>query len=161
MENTIKAANQRTKEFQQQLETFSLVKKDVENKEKRINTLVLEVERLNQKNITNEEFITRLQEKLEESQERSGNLTGKFELEMANLKALIDDNNIEIKNLRENESKLKNKIYEAEQIEDRLLSEMQTLKDDKLRFESEIKKKDEEIIDLKKRVKLARRESQK
>jgi len=161
MESTIESANQKTKEIHQQLETFSLVKKDVEKKEERINTLVLEVERLIQKNITNEEFISRLQEKLEVSQEKSGNLTGKFELEIANLRTLIDDNNIEIKKLRENDSKLKNKLYEAEQIEDRLLSEMQNLKDDKLRFESEIMRKDEEIIDLKKRVKIARRESQK
>ena len=161
MESTIESANQRTKEIQQQLETFSLVKKDVEKKEERINTLILEAERLNQKNMTNEEFINRLQQKLEESQEKSGNLTGKFELEMANLRSLIDSNNLEIKELRENDTKLKNKIYEAEQIEDRLLSEMQNLKDDKLRFESKIMKKDEEIVDLKKRVKVARRESQK
>jgi len=161
MERTIESANQKTKEIHQQLETFSLVKKDVEKKEERINTLVLEVERLIQKNITNEEFISRLQEKLEVSQEKSGNLTGKFELEMVNLRTLIDENNREIKELRENDSKLKNKLYEAEQIEDRLLSEMQNLKDDKLRFESEIMKKDAEIVDLKKRVKIARRESQK
>ena len=161
MESSIESANKKTKEIQQQLETFSLVKKDAENKEKRINTLVLEVERLNQKNLTNAEFISSIQEKLEVSQERSGNLTGKFELEMANLRSLIDSNNLEIKELRENDTKLKNKIYEAEQIEDRLLSEMQNLKDDKLRFESEITKKDQEIIDLKKRVKIARRESQK
>jgi len=38
---------------------------------------------------------------------------------------------------------------------------MQNLKDDKLRFESELAKKDDEIVDLKKRVKIARRESQK
>ncbi|MBY9004942.1 MAG: hypothetical protein KGD73_13280, partial [Candidatus Lokiarchaeota archaeon] len=137
MESSIESANKKTKEIQQQLETFSLVKKDAENKEKRINTLVLEVERLNQKNLTNAEFISSIQEKLEVSQERSGNLTGKFELEMANLRSLIDSNNLEIKELRENDTKLKNKIYEAEQIEDRLLSEMQNLKDDKLRFESE------------------------
>ncbi|MHA1191467.1 MAG: hypothetical protein ACTSP9_04130 [Promethearchaeota archaeon] len=161
MESTIESANQKTKEIHQQLETFSLVKKDVQKKEERINTLVLEVERLNQKNITNEEFINRIQEKLEVSQERSGNLTGKFELEMANLRTLIDDKNIEIKELRENDTKLKNKLYEAEQIEDRLLSEMQNLKDDKLRFEFEITKKDVEIVDLKKRVKIARRKSQK
>jgi len=161
MESTIESANKKTKEIQQQLETFSLVKRDVEKKEERINTLVLEVERLNQKNITNAEFISSLQEKLEISQEKSGNLTGKFELEMANMRALIDDNNTEIRELRENDTRLKNQLYEAEQIEDRLLTEMQILKDDKLRFESEIKKKEEEIVDLKKRVKIARRESQK
>ncbi len=161
IESKIESANQKTKEIYQQLETFSLVKKDVEKKEERIKTLVLEVERLNQKNITNEEFISRIQEKLEVSQERSGNLTGKFELEMANMRTIIDDKDIEIKELRENDTKLRNQLYETEQIEDRLLSEMQNLKDDKLRFEAEIMKKDVEIVDLKKRVKIARRGSQK
>ena len=59
------------------------------------------------------------------------------------------------------ETKLKNKLYEAEQIEDRLLTEIQTVKDNKLKIESQLENKDVEIVDLKKKVKMLRRDLQK
>ncbi|MHA1350077.1 MAG: hypothetical protein ACTSPZ_04470, partial [Promethearchaeota archaeon] len=69
LENTRQTANKSIKDLQQKLETFSLVKKDVEKKEERIKNLVLEIEKLTQKNITNEEFINQIQARLEESQD--------------------------------------------------------------------------------------------
>ncbi|MFX1590027.1 MAG: hypothetical protein ACFFC1_17935 [Promethearchaeota archaeon] len=161
MENTLKGANEKIKEMQQQLETFSLLKKDREKKEERIKELVLEVEKLNQKAKTNEDFIARLQKNLEESQEKSGNITGKFELEIANLRNLIDDKNAEIKDMKENETQLKNKLYEAEQIEDRILTELQKVKDENIKHESEIEKKENELVDLKKKIKIMRRDMKK
>ncbi|MFW9936093.1 MAG: hypothetical protein ACFFD5_00440 [Candidatus Thorarchaeota archaeon] len=161
MENTLKGANEKIKEMQQQLETFSLLKKDREKKEERIKELVLEVEKLNQKTKTNEDFIARLQKNLEDSQEKSGNITGKFELEIANLRNLIDDKDAEIKDMKENETQLKNKLYEAEQIEDRILTELQKVKDENIKFESEIEKKENELVDLKKKIKIMRRDMKK
>jgi DNA repair exonuclease SbcCD ATPase subunit len=139
MQNSMESNNKKIKELQQQVETFSLVKKDLEKKEERIKELVLEVEKSTQKNKTNEEFMNRIEKQLEESQEKSGNITGKFELEMANLRSIIDDQNNEIKELKKQEGNIKNKLYEAEQIEDRILGEMQKVKDSKLKLESEIK----------------------
>ncbi|MBA7572525.1 hypothetical protein ES708_14308 [subsurface metagenome] len=144
--------------MQQKLETFSLVKKDVEKKEERINNLVLEIEKLTQKNITNEEFINQIQARLEESQEKSGNTTGKLELEIINLRNVIDEQIAEIKDLRENGKKLKDKLYEVEQIEDRILTEMQKVKDEKLKLESKYEAKDSEIVELKKKIKVMRRD---
>ncbi|MFX1406516.1 MAG: hypothetical protein ACFFBW_06140 [Promethearchaeota archaeon] len=161
MENTLKGANEKIKEMQQQLETFSLLKKDREKKEERIKELVLEVEKLNQKAKTNEDFIARLQKNLEESQEKSGNITGKFELEIANIRNLIDEKNAEIKDMKENETQLKNKLYEAEQIEDRILTELQKVKDENIKHESEIEKKENELVDLKKKIKIMRRDMKK
>lgn len=161
IESNLETANKKIKELQQQVETFSLVKKDLEKKEERIKELVLEIEKLTQKDKTHEEFINRIQKQLEESQEKSGNITGKFELEIANLRNIIDDQIIEIKNLKKQEEDLKNKLYEAEQIEDRILGEMQTVKDSRLKLQSEIEKKDIEIIELKKKIKLLRRDLQK
>jgi exonuclease SbcC len=161
LENNLNASNQTIKDLQHKLETFTLAKKDLGKKEERINELVLEIEKITQKNKTNEEFMTQLQTRLEESQEKSGNITGKFELEMANLRNIIDDQTNEIKRLRENETKLQNKLYETEQIEDRILTEMQQVKDEKLKLESQIETKEEELIDLKKKIKLMRRDLKK
>ncbi len=161
LQNTNEKSNQKIKELQSQLETFSLMKKDINKKEDRINELVLEIEKLTQKNNTNEEFLKRMEEKLEESQQKSGNITGKFELELANLRNINQDKSNEIQELVASQKKLKDKIYEAEQIEDRILTEMQRIKDDKLKLDSEIEKKDEEIIDLKKKIKLLRRDLKK
>ena len=154
-------ANKSIKDFQQKVETFSLVKKDVENKEKRIKNLVLDIEKLTQKNITNEEFINQIQARLEESQEKSGNITGKFELEIMNLRNTVDEQLAEIKDIRGNEKRLKNKIEESEQIEDRILTEMQNVKDEKLKLESELENKEMELIELKKRIKIMRRDIKK
>ena len=161
LENSLNASNQTIKDLQHKLETYTLAKKDLAKKEERINELVLEIEKVTQKNKTNEEFMTQLQTRLEESQEKSGNITGKFELEMANLRNIIDDQTTEIKMLRENETKLQNKLYETEQIEDRILTEMQEVKDEKLKLESQIEVKEEELIELKKKIKVMRRDIKK
>ena len=161
LENTRQTATQSIKDLQQKLETFSLVKKDVEKKEERIKNLVLEVEKLTQKNITNEEFIGRVQARLEESQEKSGNITGKFELEIMNLRNVIDEQIAEIKEVRENEKVLKNKLEESEQIEDRILTEMQNVKDEKLKVESALENKEKELIESKKKIKIMRRDIKK
>ena len=158
LESLQQSYNQSIKDMQQKLETFSLVKKDVEKKEERINNLVLEIEKLTQKNITNEEFINQIQARLEESQEKSGNTTGKLELEIINLRNVIDEQIAEIKDLRENGKKLKDKLYEVEQIEDRILTEMQKVKDEKLKLESKYEAKDSEIVELKKKIKVMRRD---
>ena len=147
--------------MQQKLETFSLMKKDLEKKDQRIKELVLEHEKLSQKTQTNEEFIAQLQSRLEEAQEKSGNITGKFESELTIIKSIVSDQTNEIENLKDNESKLKNKLYEAEQIEDRLLTEMQQVKDKNLKLESELESKETELIELKKKIKILRRDSQK
>jgi len=157
-ENAQQAANQTIKDLQQKLETFSLVKKDVEKKEERIKNLVLEIEKLTQKNITNEDFINQIQARLEESQEKSGNITGKFELEIMNLRNVIDEQIAEIKDIRENDKVLKNKLEESDQIEDRILTEMQKVKDEKLKIESALESKEKELIELKKKIKIMRRD---
>ena len=161
LENSRQTTNQSIKDLQQKLETFSLVKKDVEKKEERIKNLVLDVEKLTQKNITNEEFINRVQARLEESQEKSGNITGKFELEIMNLRNVIDEQIAEIKAIRENENDLKNKLHESDQIEDRILTELQKVKDEKLKGESALENQEKELIELKKRIKIMRRDIKK
>jgi len=161
LESSQQSYNQSIKDMRQKLETFSLVKKDLEKKEERINNLVLEIEKLTQKNITNEEFINQIQSRLEESQEKSGNSVGKLEIEIINLRNVIDEQIAEIKDLRENGKKLKDKLYEMEQIEDRILTEMQKVKDEKLKLESKYDAKDSEIIKLKKKIKVMRRDIKK
>ncbi len=152
---------QTIKELQQKVETFSLVKKDLAKKEERIKNLVIEIEKLTQKNITNKEFINQIQARLEESQEKSGNVSGKLELEIINLRNLVDEQVTEIKELREKGENLKNKIFESEQIEDRILTEMQNVKDEKMKLEIELENKDNELVELKKRIKVMRRDIKK
>jgi chromosome segregation ATPase len=152
---------QTIKELQQKVETFSLVKKDLAKKEERIKNLVIEIEKLTQTNITNKEFINQIQARLEESQEKSGNVSGKLELEIINLRNLVDEQVIEIKELREKGENLKNKIFESEQIEDRILTEMQNVKDEKMKLEAELENRDKELVELKKRIKVMRRDIKK
>jgi chromosome segregation ATPase len=159
--NSQQSSVQSVKELQQKLETFSLVKKDVLNKEKRIKNLVMEIEKLTQKNLTNEEFINQIQARLEESQEKSGNVSGKLELEIMNLRNVVDEQVTEIKDLREKEEILKNKIFESEQIEDRILTDMQSIKDENLKSESRLEDKEKELIELKKKIKILRRDNKK
>ena len=161
LENTQQTTNQSIKDLQQKVETFSLVKKDVKKKEGRIKDLVLEIEKLTQKNITNEEFINQIQARLEESQEKSGNITGKFEIEIMNLRNTVDEQLAEIKDIRDNEKELKNKLHESDQIEDRILTEMQHVKDGKIKLESTLENKEKELIELKKRIKIMRRDIKK
>ena len=161
LEKTQQATNQSIKDLQHKLETFSLLKKDVEKKEERIKNLVLEIEKLTQKNLTNEEFINQIQARLEDSQEKSGNITGKFELEIMNLRNVNDEQIAEIKDLRDNEKNLKNKLQESEQIEDRILTEMLNVKDENLKIESALEDKEKELIELKKKIKIMRRDIKK
>ena len=152
---------QSIKELQQKVETFSLVKKDLAKKEERIKNLVLEIEKLTQQNITNKEFIDQIQARLEESQEKSGNISGKLELEIISLRNIHDEQDTEIKELRAKGDNLKNKIFESEQIEDRILTDMQNVKDEKMKLEAELENKDKELVELKKRIKVMRRDIKK
>jgi len=161
IESSQQSLVQSIKELQQKVETFSLVKKDLAKKEERIKNLVIEIEKLTQKNITNKEFINQIQARLEESQEKSGNVSGKLELEIINLRNLVDEQVTEIKELREKGENLKNKIFESEQIEDRILTEMQNVKDEKMKLETELENKDNELVELKKRIKVMRRDIKK
>ena len=77
------------------------------------------------------------------------------------MRNLIEDKNAEIKHLNEYKSKLKDKLYEAEQIRNRILTQLQQAKDEKLRLEVDLESKEKELIDLKKKFKLLRREVQK
>ena len=56
---------------------------------------------------------------------------------------------------------LKNKLQESDQIEDRILTEMQKVKDEKLKVESALENKEEELIELKKKIKVMRRDIKK
>jgi chromosome segregation ATPase len=158
LESSQQSSVQSVKELQQKVETFSLIKKDLSKKEERIKNLVIEIEKLTQKNLTNEEFINQIQARLEDSQEKSGNVTGKLELEIMNLRNVVDEQVTEIKELREKEVSLKNKIFESEQIEDRILTEMQNVKDEKLKAESQLEVKQKELVELKKKIKILRRD---
>jgi len=131
------------------------------NKEDRIKNLVIEIEKLTQQNITNKEFINQIQARLEESQEKSGNISGKLELEIISLRNTVDEQVIEIKELREKGENLKNKIFESEQIEDRILTDMQNVKDEKMKLEAELENRDKELVELKKRIKVMRRDIKK
>jgi len=161
IESSQQSLVQSIKELQQKVETFSLVKKDLAKKEERIKNLVLEIEKLTQQNIMNKEFIDQIQARLEESQEKSGNISGKLELEIISLRNLHDEQITEIKELRAKGDSLKNKIFESEQIEDRILTDMQNVKDEKMKLEAELENKDKELVELKKRIKVMRRDIKK
>jgi chromosome segregation ATPase len=161
LENSLKTANQKIQEIQQQQETFNLVKKDLEKKSGRNKELLVEIEELKQKNITNLEIVNRLEEKLEDAHRTSGNITGKFEVELSSLRNVLDGKNDEIITLKENFEKVNAELQEFKTIEEKILGDIQDLKDNKLKLESEMESKDTEIIDLKKKIKLMRRDMQK
>ncbi len=161
LDNALKTANQKTQEIQQQSETFNLVKKDLEKKLERNKELAVKIEELNQKNITNVEIINRLEQKLEETHKKSGNLTGKFEIELGNLRNLLDGKDDEIKSLRDKLINVDTKLQENKKIEDKFLGDIQNIKDEKLKLESEIEEKNKEVVELKKRIKLMRRDMKK
>lgn len=150
LNNTIQASTQKLNTLQQQMETYNLLKKDVEKKEERIKSLLSELEDLKQKNLSGSDITRRLEERLEESHKT----IAKYELELESIK----EKESEIEALRESDRVLKNKFREAEQIEDRLLTDLQKVKDEKLRVEAELEGKDAEIIELKKKIKLMRRD---
>jgi chromosome segregation ATPase len=133
------------------------VKKDLEKKVERNKTLAMEIEELKQKNITSQELIERYEEKLEEAHKKAGNLTGKFELELANMRSMLDDRTQEVKSLRE---QLK-ETGDTKQLEEQFSNDLQKFKDEKSKLESDLEEKDKEIIELKKRIKLMRRDLQK
>ena len=161
LENSLKTANQKIQEIQQQSETFNLVKKDLEKKSERNKELAVKIEELNQKNLVNLELIDRLEQKLEDAHNKSGNLTGKFELELGNLRILLDGKDNEIKTLRDKLISLDTELHEYKKIEDKILGDFQITKDEKLKLESDIEEKDYEIVELKKKIKLMRRDMQK
>ena len=121
----------------------------------------MEIEELKQKNITIQELIERYEEKLEEAHKKSGNLTGKFELELANMRSMLDDRSQEIKSMREQLKELQSKTGDTIQKEEKFLSDLQQIKDEKLKLESDLEEKNKEVIELKKRIKLMRRDIQK
>jgi len=161
LESTLKTANQKTQEIQQQSETFSLVKKDLEKKLERNKELAVKIEELNQKNLTNVEIISRLEQQLEEAHKKSGNTTGKFEIELGNLRNVLDGKDDEIKTLRDKFISVDTELHEQKKIEDKLLGDIQNIKDEKLKLGSDIEEKNKEIVDLKKRIKLMRRDMKK
>ena len=161
LENSLKTANQKTQEIQQQSETFNLVKKDLEKKSERNKELAVKIEELNQKNITNLEISNRLEQKLEEAHKKSGNITGKFEVELGNLRNLLDGKDDEIKTLRGKLISVDTELHEYKKIENKILDDLQIIKDEKLKLESDFEEKDNEIVELKKRIKLMRRDMKK
>jgi chromosome segregation ATPase len=161
LENSLKTVNQKIQEIRQQSETFTLVKKDLEKKSERNKELVVKIEELNQKNITNLELINRLDQKLEEAHKKSGNITGKFEIELGNLRNLLDGKDDDIKAMKDKLVRRDTELHEYKKIEDKILGDIQIIKDDKLKLESEIEEMNEEIVDLKKRIKLMRRDMKK
>ncbi len=161
IENTLKNANQKIQDLQQQFETVNLMKKDLEKKTERNKTLIVEIEELNQKNTSYQDLINHLEEKLEEAHKKSGNLTGKFELELGSMRNMLDDRDKDIKNLTEVTQKLQDELQESKQIEEKLLNNIQKIKDEKLKWESDLEENNKEIMELKKKIKLMRRDMKK
>ncbi|MHA2007870.1 MAG: hypothetical protein ACXABO_10915 [Promethearchaeota archaeon] len=158
LENSLKTANQRTQEIQQQQETFNLIKKDLEKKTERNKELVFEIEELKQKYLANKDLITHFEEKLEEAHNKTGIITGKFEVELGNLRVLLDGKSNELKEIKEDYNRLENELKESKSIDEKILVDVQNLKDEKLKMESELVLKASEIIELKKKIKLMRRD---
>ena len=71
---------------------------------------------------------------------------------------LLEDNDEKITTLNKRVEQLKRKQHESEKIEEGLLNDLQDVKDEKLKLESAVSKKDEEIVELKKRIKILRRD---
>ncbi len=161
LENSLKTTNQKIQEIRQQSETFNLVKKDLEKKSERNKELLVKIEELNQKNITNLELINRLDQKLEEAHKKSGIITGKFEIELGHLRNLLDGKDDDIKTMRDKLITLDTELLEYKKIEDKILGDFQIIKDDKLKLESDIEEKNKKIVELKKRIKLMRRDMKK
>ena len=160
LENEQNTAKQKIHDLQQQIETFNLVKKELEMKIERNKSLAVEIEEIKQRNITNQQIIDRLEEKLEEAHKKSGILTGKFELELANLRNILDEKENVIKNLRIEATTTQESSQEIEQLKEKNLDDFKKIKDEKMVLESEIEQKNDEIIELKKKIKLMRRDLQ-
>ena len=154
VQNSLKSAHQTINQLQQQVETFNLLKKDLEKKDERIRDLVVQIEEKIQNELANKEVINRLEDKLENIQKD----LVQYEVELNTKNTLLDKKESEITILSENVKKLNTVIYEAEQIEDKILTDITKLKDEKFKFESELETKDKELIELKKKIKLMRRD---
>jgi len=109
-----------------------------------------EIEDLKQKNLSASDITKRLEERLEDSHKT----VAKYEVELESLK----EKDSEIEALKENQNVLKSKFREAELIEDRLLTDLQKVKDEKLHLQAELDGKEAEIVELKKKIKLMRRD---
>jgi len=130
IQSELSSSTQKINDLEQQLETFSLVKKDLSKKEERIKDLVMEIEDLKQTNIS------------------------------------LESKGQEIQALQKEASGLKSQLREAEIMEDKILDDLQTEKDRSLKLESQFEKKekeltdkDNELVELKKKIKLLRRSS--
>jgi len=154
LENSLKTANQKIQNLQQQFETVNLMKKDLENKTERNKTLVVEIEELNQKILSNQDLIDHLEKNLEEAHKNSGSLTGKFELELGSMRNMLDGRDEEIRSFSDEKLKLLNELDDFKHNEERVHSELHEVKNDKLKL-------DAEIIELKKKIKLMRRDMKK
>ena len=154
VQNSLKSANQTINQLQQQVETFNLLKKDLEKKDERIRDLVVQIEEKVQNELANREVINRLEDKLENNQKD----LVQYKVELNTKNTLLEKKEAEITTLSENVKKLNTDMYESEQIEDKILTDITKLKDEKLKFESELETKDKELIELKKKIKLMRRD---
>jgi len=154
LENSLKTSNQKIQDLQQQFETVNLMKKDLEKKTERNKTLVVEIEELNQKILSNQDLIDHLEKKLEEAHKNSGILTGKFELELGSMRNMLDGRDEEIRSFSDEKLKLLNELDDFKRNEERVHSELHEVKNDKLKL-------DAEIIELKKKIKLMRRDMKK
>ncbi len=74
---------------------------------------------------------------------------------------MLDDRTQEVKTLREQLKDFQSKSGDVKHQEDKLLGDIQQLKDEKSKLESDLEEKNKEIIELKKRIKLMRRDLQK
>lgn len=74
-------------------------------------------------------------------------------MDLTNLKETVKEKVSEINSLKENDLLLQNKLKEADLIEDKILSDLQNIKNEKLKLESELQKKENELVELKKKLK--------
>ncbi len=153
VENSLNSANQTIFNLQQQLETFNLVKKDLKKKEERNKELVIEIEEKIQRGLANKELIDRLEDKIEYSLKD----LAKYELELNNKNFILQDKESENISLIEKIKKLETQLYEGERIEDKILTDLTKIKDEKQNIEAELNEKNKELVELKKKIKLMRR----
>ncbi len=161
LQNSLNSSNLKIKNLMTQIETFSLVKKDLEKKEDRIKLLIIENEQLKQKDFSNKEIIDRTEKKLTEAIRAEGSMSGKYELELSKIQNLLNEKEVEIEKLKASQVDLKNKLHETELIEDKILTDFQAVKDENLKLESKLEKAELELVELKKRIKFMRRDIQK
>ena len=74
---------------------------------------------------------------------------------------MLDGKDDEIKTLRDKLINVDTKLQENKKIEYKFLGDIQNIKDEKLKLESDIEEKNKEVVELKKRIKLMRRDMKK